>query len=43
MSGCSVFMAAKQPEIKDTKMLAVGVPRAIILAGGLLDYTKENS
>ena len=25
-------MAAKQPEKKDTKMLAVGVPRAVILA-----------
>ena len=32
VTGCSVFMAAKQPEKKDTKMLAVGVPRAVILA-----------
>ena len=32
MTGCSVFMAAKQPEKKDTQMLAVGVPRAVILA-----------
>ena len=32
ITGCSVFMAAKQPEKKDTKMLAVGVPRAVILA-----------
>ena len=32
LTGCSVFMAAKQPEKKDTKMLAVGVPRAVILA-----------
>ena len=32
ITGCSVFMAAKQTEKKDTKMLAVGVPRAVILA-----------
>ena len=32
ITGCSVFMAEKQPEKKDTKMLAVGVPRAVILA-----------
>lgn len=32
MTGCSVFMAAKQPEKKDTKMLVVGVPRAVVLA-----------
>ena len=32
ITGCSVFMAAKQPEKKDTKMLAVGVPRAVLLA-----------
>ena len=32
ITDCSVFMAAKQPEKKDTKMLAVGVPRAVILA-----------
>ena len=32
ITGWSVFMAAKQPEKKDTKMLAVGVPRAVILA-----------
>lgn len=32
ITGCSVFMAAKQPEKKDTKMLVVGVPRAIVLS-----------
>lgn len=31
-TGCSVFMAAKQPEKKDTKMLVVGVPRASVLS-----------
>jgi hypothetical protein len=31
-TGCSVFMAAKQPEKKDTTMLVVGVPRATVLA-----------
>ena len=30
ITGCSVFMAAKQPEKKDTKMLAIGVPIAVI-------------
>ena len=45
MSGCSVFMAAKQPEKKDTKMLAVGVPRAIILAelGAPISTTKNGN
>lgn len=31
-TGCSVFMAAKQPERKDTKILVVGVPRATVLS-----------
>ena len=31
-TGCSVFMAAKQPEKKDTKILVVGVPRATVLS-----------
>ena len=45
MSGCSVFMAAKQPEKKDTKMLAVGVPRAVILAelGAPISTTKNGN
>ena len=29
---CSVFMAAKQPENKYTKILVVGVPRATVLS-----------
>ena len=31
-TGCSIFMAAKQPEKKDTKMLVVGIPRATVLS-----------
>lgn len=44
MTGCSVFMAAKQPEKKDTKMIAVGVPRAIIVAefGAPASSVKNN-
>lgn len=38
-------MAAKQPEKKDTKMLAVGVPRAVILAelGAPISTTKNGN
>ena len=32
ISGCAVYMAAKQPEKKDTTMFKVGIPRAMLLA-----------
>lgn len=31
-SGCSVFMAAKQPDKKDVSLFRVGTPRAMLLA-----------
>ena len=31
-SGCSVFMAAKQPGTKDVELFAVGTPRSLLLA-----------
>ena len=44
ITGCSVFMAAKQPEKKDTKMLVVGVPRAVVLAelGAPISTVRNN-
>lgn len=43
-TGCSVFMAAKQPEKKDTKMLVTGVPRAVVLAelGAPISTVRNN-
>lgn len=32
VSGCSVFMAAKQPDLKNTELFKVGTPRAALLA-----------
>lgn len=32
VSGCSVFMAAKQPEKKDTSLLKEGVSRAVLIS-----------
>lgn len=32
ISGCSVFMAAKQPVKKDISLLEVGVPRTMLIA-----------
>ena len=31
-SGCSVFMAAKQPDAKDISLFKVGTPRSLLLA-----------
>lgn len=31
-SGCSVFMAAKQPDKKDTGLFQIGTPRVMLLA-----------
>ena len=32
LNGCSVYMAATQPEKKNTNVLAVGTPRSIVIA-----------
>jgi hypothetical protein len=32
LSNCSVYMAAKQPDAKNVDLLAVGTPRAMLLA-----------
>lgn len=32
ISGCSVFMAAKQPEKKDISLFEIGVPRVILIS-----------
>lgn len=32
LSGCSVFMAAKQPDAKNLDLMKVGTPRAMLLA-----------
>lgn len=32
LAGCSVFMAAKQPDKKDVELFKVGTPRAMLLA-----------
>jgi hypothetical protein len=32
LSGCSVFMAAKQPDAKDVDLFKVGTPRSMLLA-----------
>lgn len=44
-TGCSVFMAAKQPDKKDTKMLVVGVPRATVLSelGAPISTVQKNN
>jgi len=43
-SGCSVFMAAKQPSKKDVSVFKVGNPRALILAEfGLPLITEEKN
>tara|TARA_Y100001934_G_scaffold269205_1_gene352349 strand:+ start:424 stop:837 length:414 start_codon:yes stop_codon:yes gene_type:complete len=43
-SGCSVFMAAKQPGKKDVSVFKVGNPRALILAEfGLPLVTEEKN
>lgn len=32
LSGCSVFMAAKQPDLKNVDLFRVGTPRGLLLA-----------
>ncbi len=32
LSGCAVYMAAKQPDAKNLDLMAVGTPRAMLLA-----------
>lgn len=32
ISGCSVFMAAKQPEKKNIELLRIGTPRALLVS-----------
>lgn len=32
LSGCSVYMAAKQPDVKNVDLFKVGVPRGMLLA-----------
>ena len=32
INGCSVYMAAKQPDAKDVDLFKIGVPRAMLLA-----------
>ena len=42
LTGCSVFMAAKQPDKKDLSLMVVGTPRAMLLAEfGLPIVTEE--
>ena len=40
-SGCSVFMAAKQPDAKNVSLLKVGTPRALLLAEFGLPVVSE--
>lgn len=41
-SGCSVFMAAKQPGKKDMSLFNVGTPRSLVIAEfGVPIYTEE--
>lgn len=43
-SGCSVFMAAKQPEKKNVELLANGMPRAVVISelGTPISTEKKN-
>lgn len=41
LSGCSVFMAAKQPDKKNMEVMRVGSPRALILAEFGLPIASE--
>jgi hypothetical protein len=41
LSGCSVFMAAKQPDAKNLDLLAVGTPRNLLLAEFGLPVVSE--
>jgi len=41
LAGCSVFMAAKQPDKRDVELFRVGTPRAMLLAEfGLPVYSE---
>ncbi|MEC9292624.1 MAG: hypothetical protein VX730_09505 [Pseudomonadota bacterium] len=41
LSGCSVFMAAKQPDAKNLDLMAAGTPRALLLAEFGLPIVSE--
>ncbi len=42
--GCSVYMAANQPDKKDVSVFNVGTPRTHVIAeAGSPRHTKENS
>lgn len=41
LSGCSVFMAAKQPDKKNIELFKVGVPRSLLLAEFGLPIVSE--
>lgn len=41
LSGCSVFMAAKQPDAKDISLFRLGTPRSMLLAEFGLPTTSE--
>jgi hypothetical protein len=41
LSGCSVFMAAKQPDAKNIDLFKVGTPRALLLAEFGLPVVSE--
>jgi hypothetical protein len=41
LSGCSVFMAAKQPDAKNVDLFRVGTPRALLLAEFGLPVVSE--
>ena len=42
MTGCSVFMAAKQPGLKDVELFAVGTHRSLLLAEFGYPIAKED-
>ncbi|MCB9747857.1 MAG: hypothetical protein H6755_05550 [Candidatus Omnitrophica bacterium] len=43
-TGCSVFMAAKQPEKKNLKVLSLGTPRTHVIAElGAPEYSEEKN
>lgn len=41
ISGCSVFMAAKQPDAKNIDLFRVGIPRSMLLAEFGLPMASE--
>ncbi|MCE7913277.1 MAG: hypothetical protein DYH15_01090 [Nitrosomonas sp. PRO4] len=41
MSGCSVFMAAKQPDAKNVELFKIGTPRSMLLAEFGLPMVSE--